>query len=101
MTKRLFAVDPMTGTAHYVDYNEADDTFTLVEEVDVDALIDLNRRMYNEAPTGWGDGRTVARLPLALREKLRREGILGDDKKWKAWLNDPDNRAWRIRPGWV
>jgi hypothetical protein len=99
--RRLFAVDPMTGTAHYVDYDENGDTLRFIEEVNVDALIELNRQMYNEAPTGWNDGATVARLPMPLRMKLKAEGILDDPKRWAAWLNDPDNRAWRIRPGWV
>jgi hypothetical protein len=33
---------------------------------------------------------------------LKRQGIIredGDTTLWKRWVNDPDNRGWRIRPG--
>jgi hypothetical protein len=99
MTKRLFAVDPLTGTASYVDYDEATDTFTLVDEVDPTELIEWNKRLYNEAPDRWGEGAVAAKLPPLLEYKLRREGIWDDPKAKARWLNDPDNRAWRIRPG--
>lgn len=101
MTKRLFAVDPMTGTASYVDYDELTDSFTLVDEVDPTELIEWNKRFYNEAPDRWGNGATVARLPALLRHQLKQAGILDDPKAYAKWLNDPDNRAWRIRPGRV
>lgn len=45
----------------------------------------------------------IARLPKSLYYRLRR--MLGDPKhpdnlaKWKAWLNDPDNRHFRIAQG--
>jgi hypothetical protein len=101
MTKRLFAVDPLTGTASYVDYDEGSDTFTLVDEVDPTALIEFNKLCFNEAPDRWGDGAGVARVPMLLRQQLVREGIWDDPKAKARWLNDPDNRAWRIRPGRV
>jgi|SRR5215471_8420990 len=104
MTKRLFAMDPQTGTMHYVDYNEADDTFTVVEEADVTELLEWNRRLYNEAPDGWKEGASVARLHPLMRLRLERQGIIradGDDTPYKRWLNDPDNRGWRIKPGRV
>lgn len=100
--RRLLSVDPMTATSTYVDYDENDDTMRIIEEVDVDRLIEMNRAMYNEAPDGWGDGRVHTRIPMVLREKLKREGVIrddGDDTLWKRWVNDPDNRHWRLRPG--
>lgn len=100
--RRLLSVDPMTATRTYVDYDENEDALRIIEEVDVDRLLELNRAMFNEAPSNWGDGASVARMPMVLREKLKREGIIradGDTTLWKRWLNDPDNRGWRIRPG--
>jgi hypothetical protein len=32
---------------------------------------------------------------------LQRRGILQDEKRLKAWLNDPENRVFRTRPGKV
>jgi hypothetical protein len=99
MTKRCFAVDPLTGTASYVDYDEATDTFTLVDEIDPTNLIEWNKKLYNEAPDRWGDGAMVSKVPMLLRHKLIKEGIWDDPKARKKWLNDSDNRAWRVRPG--
>jgi hypothetical protein len=101
MTKRLFAVDPLSGTASYVDYDEATDTFTLVDEVDPADLIEWNKRLFNDAPDRWGDGASAARLPALLRHQLVQAGIWDDPKARAKWLNDSDNRAWRIRPGKV
>jgi hypothetical protein len=101
MTKRLYAIDPMTGTASYVDYDEATDTFILLNEVDPTELIEWNKRLYNEAPSRWNNGASAARLPPLLRHQLVQEGIWDDPKAKAKWLNDSDNRAWRIRPGKV
>ena len=99
MTKRLFAIDPLTGVASYVDYDEATDSYTLVDEVDPTALIEWNKKLYNEAPERWGELASVAKVPMLLRHKLIREGIWDDPKAKRKWLNDPDNRAFRTRPG--
>jgi hypothetical protein len=41
----------------------------------------------------------VATLPLVLWMKLKQDGILDDPRALRRWLNDPDNRAFRTRPG--
>ena len=98
--QRLFAsVDPATGTRSYIDYDENDDALHFTEEVDTTRLIEWNKRLYNEASATWGDGATAAKLPPMLLGKLMREGIATDPVAWKRWLNDPDHRAFRIRPG--
>ena len=60
--------------------------------VDATALIERNKKLYNEAPERWGDG-AVAKMPMVLREKLKREGICDDRKPSAEWLNDPEQRA--------
>jgi hypothetical protein len=50
----------------------------------------------------WGDGQVVARIPLHIKMGELREPTAQQDEKWlKKWLNDPDNRQWRIFPGKV
>ena len=61
----------------------------------------LFRSLQNEARSGWGEGQRVASIPAVIWEDLIRRGIAGDKKKLKAWLNDPDNRAFRTRLGKV
>jgi hypothetical protein len=99
----LFGVDPLTGTTQYVDYDEATDTFRFVQEADPIALLERNQRLYNEASTRrYGDGlEAVASLHPLLEMTLRQQGIWDDPKARARWLNDPDNRKWRVRPGWV
>jgi hypothetical protein len=42
--------------------------------------------------------RHVASIPAAVIEQAAREGWLHDKARWKRWMNDPDNRAFRV-PG--
>jgi hypothetical protein len=101
MTKRLLGIDPVTGSTQFVDYDEATDTFRVVDEIEAQPLIDLNRKFYNDTAARWGDGATVARLPMVLWTKLRAEGILDDPKALRRWLNDSDNQGFRTRRGRV
>tara|TARA_Y100001973_G_C5186072_1_gene327897 strand:- start:699 stop:989 length:291 start_codon:yes stop_codon:yes gene_type:complete len=43
----------------------------------------------------------VAEIPMVIYQKAIREGWSKDKKKWKKWLNDPDNKLFRIWPGRV
>lgn len=72
----------------------------IASEMECDALIKANRARA-EAREGVRDEvfRPVASIPLPLAEKMMQEGWFNDDKKMAAWLNDPDNRAFRIWGG--
>ena len=99
--RKLLRVDPLTGTAQYVEYDENDDTFRFIQEQDHAALAEHNRRQYIEPNDRWGDMQRVATLPMVLWLKLFQAGILNDQKALRRWLNDPDNRDFRARPGWL
>jgi len=43
----------------------------------------------------------VASIPMNIYFDLKQRGILNDQKKMKQWLNDPDNKYFRTRPGLV
>jgi hypothetical protein len=103
MTKQLLGVDPLTGTASYVDYDEAEDALHFIEQLNVDGLLDLNRAERSETPKdAFGrDMIRVGRVPTTLLLDLKRRGILDDAKKLALWLNDPDNRFFRVGGGWV
>src|SRR5690242_13888418 len=97
--RRLVSVDSFTGTAQYVDYDENDDVFRYHQEHEAQPLVDHNRQLFNDAADRWGDMQRVASLPMVLWLKLKQDGILDDSRKIRAWLNDPDNAAFRTRPG--
>jgi hypothetical protein len=98
--KFLLDTDPLTGTEHYVDYDETDDVFRFIQHQDVDPLTDWNRKLYNEPKGRFGETLTrIASLPMPLYMQLKAEGIIDDPVRLKRWLNDPDNRFFRTHPG--
>jgi hypothetical protein len=100
-SKRLFNRDLHTGIDTFYIYNSDNDTFTLQKEQRVDDLLDVNKSAFNDAGTRWGDMARVASIPISLFHDLEQKGITKDEKAFKAWLNDPDNRFFRTRPGVV
>jgi len=47
------------------------------------------------------DFRHVAEVPMVIYQKALREGWAQDNKKWKQWLNNPDNKLFRTWGGKV
>ena len=50
----------------------------------------------------WRDdelGSMVASIPMVLYMQLHKEGIVQDEERLRAWINDSDNSAFRTRPG--
>lgn len=43
----------------------------------------------------------VAEIPMQVIEKAHHEGWFHDQQKWKQWLNDPDNKVFRVTDGKV
>jgi hypothetical protein len=76
---------------------------------DVTPIIEANKAQYNSTDERkrWGDGwEKVGSIPLTMIQKLNELGIckgfaIVDQKKMKAFLNDPENRYLRTRPGRV
>lgn len=102
MSKRLFDVDPLTGSREFFHYDEKNDTYAIETEQNVDALVESNKRLHNDAPEHWkGEMHRVASIPMNVYWDLKMRGILDDEKRLRAWLNDPANRYFRTRPGRV
>ena len=83
------------------------DEITIEQSQNVSALIDQNKKDYNNAESKWSDqlfGNRVASIPYAAIDKLNKDGIMKgfsvlDQKRFFAWLNDPDNLFFRTKPG--
>ena len=83
------------------------DELTIKQEQDVSALIEQNKKEYNAADTKWSDelfGNKVASIPFTAINKLNKEGIMKgftvlDQKRFFAWLNNPENLFFRTKPG--
>lgn len=76
---------------------------TFHTQQDVAPVIDLAEAMREaNAHIGHRKSRNmipVAEIPMMVYEQAAREGWLHDQKKWKAWLNDPQNKCFRITDG--
>jgi hypothetical protein len=83
------------------DYWHADSEGVAIESrQDVEPIIEANKAEQAMYQGSKGD-KFAARIPLAIYEDLVRRGIANDSRKFKRWLNDPDNRAFRVWQGRV
>jgi hypothetical protein len=106
--KKILSHDPLTGMTQIAHMPDAD-TFVVETQQDSTALIEQNKALYNQTDekARWGDGWTrIASIPLAVFQELNKRGIcrgfhIVDQKAMKAFLNDPENRHFRVRPGRV
>jgi hypothetical protein len=105
--KRLFNVDTFTGR-HTVSHDDHEGGVILETTQDVSQIIEANKKQFNEITSQdkWGDITHVARLPLTVIDDLNKKGIMRgfaviDETAFKAFLNHPDNRFFRTRPGKV
>lgn len=75
---------------------------------DVTDIVEKNKAEYNQGSVHdkWGDLTKVASIPLTVIDQLNRKGIMRgfaviNEKEFRKFLNDPDNRFFRTRPGRV
>ena len=94
------------GKTTSIGLNDKDE-ITVKQEQDVSALIEQNKKEYNNADSKWSDelfGNKVASIPFTAINKLNKEGIMKgftvlDQKRFFAWLNNPENLFFRTKPG--
>ncbi len=59
---------------------------------------DIQRNSELKYKEGWTK---VATIPNIIIDKLMKEGVWGDKKAMKKWLNDPDQKAFRTGGKWL
>jgi hypothetical protein len=99
---RVFDRDPLTGTERLFHWNEADESFVIETRQDVTDLVEVNKGIANQHDerTPWkGDMHRVASIPMSVYMDLQKRGIADDERALRRWLDDPDNRVFRTRPG--
>ena len=105
--KQLISAD---GSALKKTEAEADGDGGLIIRTsqDVTAIVEQNKAQYNSISSRqkWGDLTKVASLPFTVIDTLNRKGIMRgfaviDEKEFRRFLNDPENRFFRTRPGIV
>lgn len=101
--KDLFSI----SETRYTVATLQDDQIILTTKQDVTDIVEANKQQVNAATRKVDSVMThVARIPNTVIDVLNKMGIMRgfmvtDEKRFKAWLNDPDNRVWRTYPGSV
>lgn len=102
MSRMLVEADVTTRTKSRLHFGP-DDSMAVESAQDVSEIVKRNKHDYNERDgEGFGGGQMmhhIARIPLAIVDDLMRRGIWQNPERMKKWLNDPDNKAWRTKPG--
>ena len=104
---KILNVDEFAGR-HTVAHSDGDGGLILETKQDVSHIIEANKLMFNQVKSQdkYGDMTHVARLPLTVIDDLNKKGIMRgfaviNEPEMKLFLNDPDNRFFRTRPGRV
>lgn len=107
-SRRLLDRDPHSGITEYYHFDPETQGFVIEYEQDVEGIIEMNKWAANKASDGWkGEFHHVACIPLTIMMKLAEQGIVTvagqvlDQKRYKAWLNDPANAHFRVKRGRV
>jgi ribosomal protein S8 len=101
--KDLFSI----SETRYTVATLQDDQVILTTKQDVSEIVEANKQQVNAATKKVDSVMThVARIPNTVIDVLNKMGIMRgfmvtDEKRFKVWLNDPDNRVWRTYPGSV
>jgi hypothetical protein len=104
MQSKIFDIDPLTGTKKMWHYDADKDEAIIETIMDATGVVEDNKAEFNQFDerSSWkGDVHKVASIPMALYYDLKAKGITDDPARMKAWLNDPENRFFRTRPGRV
>ena len=89
-------------------FHDTDDGgIVIATEQDVTDIIEQNKQEYNQASTKWGSDvfdNKIASIPLTVIDELNKQGVMRgfhvlDQKKFKEFLNNPDNRFFRTKQG--
>jgi hypothetical protein len=101
---RVFDRDEAAGITELWHYDNMSGVITHEFVQDVSPIVQVNREEFKQFDerARWKDGmQKVATIPLSVWSDLRRKGIDRDKRAMRSWLNDPDNRFFRTRPGRV
>jgi hypothetical protein len=104
MHTKLFDINTETGTRKMWHYDAEKDEATIETIIDATQIVSDNKDRFNsfDEKANWkGDMHHVASIPMALFYQMKAEGKLDDQAYMKRWLNSPENRFFRTRPGKV
>jgi hypothetical protein len=92
-------------------HSDGDGGIVIETRQDISDILEQNKKEYNsfDERSRWSDnlfGNKVASIPMTVIDDLNKQGIMRgfailDEKRFKTWLNERDNRVFRTRTGVV
>ncbi len=92
-------------------HSDGDGGIVIETRQDISDILEQNKKEYNsyDERARWSDnlfGNKVASIPMTVIDDLNKQGIMRgfavlDEKRFRAWLNERDNRVFRTRTGVV
>ena len=99
---RLLKANRGSGVTEWFHFDDAAGVFRIEQRQDIEPILVDNEYARLNIPSDWaGDLHHVGRVPAVVAEQLRKDGILDDRERLRAWLNDPANRCFRTKLGKV
>jgi len=102
---KIFSQDLDTQTVQ-IAHDDGEGGLIIETRQNVTPFLEQNKASYAQIDerARWGEFTKIASIPFAVIQELNKKGILKgfhivDQKAMKAWVNDPDNRFFRTRPG--
>ena len=92
--------DQWGGIVRWVETAPGGDELIVSTEQEAERLLRANARDADVDQRGR-TFRLVARVPMTIVQQAVREGWHRDQKRWAAFLNDPENRMFRVWSGRV
>jgi hypothetical protein len=90
------------------NFHDVDGGYVIETKQDITGIIESNKTQFNaiDEKAKWGEWTKVASIPNVVVDDLNKQGIMRgfavlDEKRFRAFLNNPDNRFFRTRPGQV
>jgi hypothetical protein len=90
------------------NFHDVDGNYFIENKQDISGILESNKAQFNaiDERAKWGEWTKIASLPNVVIDDLNKQGIMRgfavlDEKRFRIFLNDPDNRFFRTRPGQV
>jgi hypothetical protein len=90
------------------NFHDVDGGYVIETKQDITGILESNKAQFNaiDERAKWGEWTKIASLPNVVIDDLNKQGIMRgfavlDEKRFRIFLNDPDNRFFRTRPGQV
>lgn len=100
MSQKKYIYDANGTVARVLHADDRDPfgDFAIETIEDVEPLLE-SVKVLRDDHKARGDMKHVARVPVTIVEKAMREGWFNDQAAWNRFLNDPDNKDFRVWEG--